>query len=169
MFGRTLLIAGGWIDFDFSKDFLEKETFDTVIGVDAGLDAAKQLGIVPDHAIGDFDSASLPEVSQARERSEKGRIGAFLKYPVKKDATDLHLALLFAIENKAEKIVVLGATGRRMDHFLANVDILLVALKAGVPAFLVDRYNKIYLMEKQHVFRKEFLSGTYISFLPYTE
>lgn len=55
---RCLIITGGKLDLAFARSFLEKETFDKIIAVDGGLKAVKELGLVPDYIVGDFDSVS---------------------------------------------------------------------------------------------------------------
>lgn len=168
IFGRTLLVAGGEVDIYFAKEYVEREHFDTVIGVDGGLDAIKKMGIKADFVMGDFDSVSPAIILEYAElRQHQGT--RFLQYPTKKDATDLHLALYMAASKKPSEIIIIGATGRRMDHFLANIHILSKVLQFGVPVSIIDQYNKIYLMDKQHEFRRNELYGSYISFLPYTE
>ena len=55
---RCLIMTGGKLDLAFARAFLEKETFDKIIAVDGGLKAVKELGLVPDYIVGDFDSVS---------------------------------------------------------------------------------------------------------------
>ena len=55
---RCLIMTGGKLDLAFARSFLEKETFDKIIAVDGGLKAVKELGLVPDYIVGDFDSVS---------------------------------------------------------------------------------------------------------------
>jgi thiamine pyrophosphokinase len=80
---------------------------------------AHALGIRPDAVIGDLDSLADGE----RERLEAG--GVYLsQHPRAKDETDLELALLYALEQGARKITVLGARGGRLDHELGNLFLL---------------------------------------------
>ncbi|MBR1743084.1 MAG: thiamine diphosphokinase [Lachnospiraceae bacterium] len=168
IFGRTLLVAGGEVDIYFAKEYVETEHFDTIIGVDAGLDAIKKMGIQADFVMGDFDSVSPAIILEYAElRQHQGT--RFLQYPTKKDATDLHLALYMAASKKPEEIVILGATGRRMDHFMANIHILSRVLQFGVPVSILDQYNRIYLLEGKREFKRKEMYGPYISFLPFFE
>ena len=45
-------------------------------------------------------------------------------FPSEKDETDLELAIDWAIDQKPRNIYIFGATGGRMDHFLANIQLL---------------------------------------------
>lgn len=168
IFGKVLIVAGGESEIFFEREILRKKHFDTIIGVDAGLDTIKRMGVQADFVMGDFDSISPSVILEYAElRQNQGT--RFLQYPSKKAATDLHLALYMAMKQKPEEIVILGATGRRLDHFLANIQILLGPLKAGVPTTIIDQYNKIYLMDQSREFKREELFGDYISFIPFTE
>ena len=45
----------------------------------------------------------------------------------------------------AGEILILGATGGRIDHLWANVQSLAIPFKAGINAVIMDRQNKIRL------------------------
>lgn len=170
MFGKTLIIAGGVVDLDFVKEYLKGESFDTVVCADSGLDSAYRLGLPVQYAMGDFDSVSK-EVLAYYQRTvfSDGVKTQFVKYPPEKDATDSHIVLDWVVNRLPAEILILGATGRRLDHFLANVNILMKPLSYGIPAYIVDKHNKIYLMDHSHVIRREEMFGKYISFIPFTE
>ncbi len=167
--GRTLIISGGVLDISFAKEYLESMEFDTVVCADSGLDSAYALGLPVHYAMGDFDSVS----QEARERYQCGKAvegvnTEFVEYPPEKDATDTHIVLDWVTERFPQEIIILGATGKRLDHFLANLNILLKPLSYGIPAYIVDRYNKIYLMDHSGVIQKKDLFGKYISLVPFT-
>ena len=87
-----------------------------VVAADSGLDHAERLGITPDVVVGDFDSVSADALTRFD--------GPVERHPVAKDATDLELALQRAVDERPERIVVLGGHGGRLDHFLANALVL---------------------------------------------
>lgn len=167
---KILIIAGGEIDIPFAEAYLKAHPFDRTICADAGLEAASALHLSVDYVLGDFDSVSGELLERYREKNISGsREIQFVQYPPEKDATDLHLALEWAVERQPEEIVILGATGGRLDHFLANVNILIKPMSLDIPAYLVDRYNKLYLLNHGRNIRREEMHGKYISFLPLTE
>ena len=170
MYNRVLVFSGGCLDTEFAKEYLANEKFDLVICADSGLDAAYQLGIEADYIIGDFDSVS----GNVFEKYKKGDVteskeARFIKFPPEKDSTDTDIALEYAMEQNPDEIVILGATGGRMDHLLANVNILMKPLKRGIKAYLIDKYNKIYLTDRGIIIKRKSLWGKYISFQPLTE
>lgn len=170
MLGRTLIISGGVIDIQFAKEYLEGNVFDTVVCADSGLDSACRLGLPVHYAMGDFDSVS-PEVKERyqAEGMTDGVHTEFVAYPPEKDATDTHIVLDWVTEQLPEEIVILGATGKRLDHFLANLNILLKPLSYGIPAYIIDRYNKLYMLDHSVVIQRKELFGKYISLLPFTK
>lgn len=168
-FGRVLVIAGGEADIDFLAGYLENQEISAVVCADAGLDTAAALGLQVDYAMGDFDSVSQKGLEYYKRKSSVGQGTEFISYPPEKDATDLHLALDWVVGRKPEEILIVGATGRRLDHFLASVNLLMVPLAQGIPAFIIDRHNRLYLLKDSHIFRRSEVFGKYISLLPLTE
>ena len=109
------------------------------------------------------------------------RIKSYLEDPAfridihkpEKDETDTELAFRDALENGCTSVDVLGALGGRIDHEISNIHLLVHEKKRGLSASYFDARNKIYVLdsaiEKEHVFKKDELYGTYVSFLPITE
>lgn len=163
MVNSVLIVTGGSIDTDFLKAYYNQNSFDYVIGVDKGIEALEILDIKPNLAVGDFDSAN----SSVRARYGSNPDAVILN-PMK-DYTDTQAALERAIELKPELITILGATGSRVDHMLGNIHILLLALRAGIKTYIIDKNNRISLIDRQCVVRRDSQYGRYVSLLPYTE
>lgn len=170
MLGRTLIIAGGERDIPFMEEYLKNQSFDTIACADSGLEAAWQLSLPVDYVMGDFDSVSGEVLERVKNQKTvvDGQV-KFIQHPPEKDATDLHLVLEWVVDHSPEEIVILGATGRRLDHFLANVNILMIPLSQEIPAYVVDKHNKLYLLNRSRKIFREEMYGKYISFLPLTE
>jgi thiamine pyrophosphokinase len=96
----------------------------TVIAADSGVEQVLALGRNVDLVIGDFDSADPAAVDAAAAGGAELR-----RYPRAKDQTDLELALGAARDGGATQVIVVGGSGGRVDHFLAN------ALLLASPAF----------------------------------
>ena len=110
--------AGECEKLDFSKG-----DNDFVIAADGGLRYLEAAGIAPDLLLGDFDSLGYhPE-------------GA-LTYPKEKDETDTFLALRYAVANGYRHVRVYGGLGGRLDHTLANVQMLVWSARRGLDVCL---------------------------------
>lgn len=168
MAGRVLILGGGTIDYGFAAGYLKDQEFDITACADSGLDAAKRLGIHIDFLLGDFDSVDKETLDGFMEETSGGST-KFARYPAEKDYTDMHLVLEWAVGKKPSEIVILGATGGRLDHLVANINILLLPLKNNIPAYIVDKNNKLCLVNGRYSIARNNAFGKYISVYPLTE
>lgn len=139
---KVLIVSGGRAP---SENLLLEyvKYVDVIIGADRGCETLLKYNVIPTYILGDFDSASKETI----EKLEEMDICKF-KYKKEKDCTDTELAFNLALEKGATEIVMLGVTGTRYDHSLANIGLLLKALELNVLAKIVDDNNKIYLINK---------------------
>ncbi len=150
---RAVIIAGGEIfDPSFYKEYFRED--DIVICADSGYQNAYKLGLVPDVVIGDFDS--FPE--------EQVTAGKKIVLPVEKDRTDSHECVYYAIEHGFCEILLLGAIGTRLDHTIANLHLLKIALDAGVDMKIANEQNEVFLIREKTEFSKK--TGWHVSLLP---
>jgi thiamine pyrophosphokinase len=169
MLGKTVLVSGGKTDLFFAKKYFAGHSFDTVVCADSGLETAHALHLPVQYFMGDFDSVDGSLLEAYRQGNvESGREAKWVQYPKEKDFVDTQLVLEWILEQGAEEIVILGGTGGRLDHFLANVHLLMLPLAKNIPACLVDERNRIRLTQDRMVLPRESLYGKYISFLPLT-
>lgn len=163
--GSMLLVSGGMADRAFVTDFMTNRRYDLILAVDGGLRLCHDAGILPTHLVGDFDTveaplleqyASLPGICVIRHKQEK-------------DATDTELAMELAIELHAAQIHILGGTGSRIDHSLANIYTLLHAHRKQIPCAMYDACNKLSLLEGERIISRDEQYGDYVSLLPVTE
>ena len=148
----------------FTHSYIKEHTFDKIIAADKGVQYAIQLGVKPDFILGDFDSLG----EKWKKKMEQWQV-PILTFPPEKDYTDTHLAIEYAIEQGAEEITLLGATGTRLDHTWANIGLLQLAMKKGVHAHIVDKHNRITMICEKTVIKREDAFGDFISLIPYTE
>lgn len=137
---RVAVIAGGDLA-DTELDFIHPET-DFIITADAGSMRLEEAGIVPDLAVGDFDTAGTSYMEKLRKKGVQ-----VLLLPEEKAVTDMHFALSCAVKQKPKEILILGALGgARLDHTLANVGLLEWLVEQGIQAVIVHRTNRLRLM-----------------------
>lgn len=164
----AVIISGGSIDTAFVLKRLNEHKGAVLIGVDRGTEFLYKNSIMPDHIVGDFDSAD-PGMIEYYKAHTNVKIREF--NPVK-DATDTEIAVRLALSLACEEILLLGATGTRLDHVLGNIQTLSVADRAGVSIRMEDPYNRISLIggkaaEKR--LRRQDCYGKYFSVFPLGE
>lgn len=161
---QIIIVAGGvFEEADLLSELIKKNN-SYIIGVDKGLEYLDRLGIVPDLAVGDFDSAN----TDTKEKY-KSLNNTILLNPIK-DATDTQVAVTEAIKLEPESIIIFGATGGRADHFLGNLGLLKICLDNGIDdTFIIDKNNRIRIINKNTVLQKKDLYGDFISLIPFTD
>lgn len=159
---KFVIISGGHIDDAFALDWLERNQYDCMIAADSGMNFLHRNGIVPDIIAGDFDSAKEEDVAYYQGLND---VQVIKLNPVKDD-TDTEFVIREAIRRGATEITVLGATGTRLDHVLANVNLLGIGLEEGINIQLVDKHNRIRMISDTIEITREEQFGDYVSVLP---
>lgn len=153
---RAILIAGGSL-----KRLPTIEAEDLVIAIDSGLDHSLAGNIIPKLAIGDFDSASPRALAWAKDQGVE-----LVPYPPAKDQTDTQLAVEHALALGAERIYLYGGLGTRIDHSLANMQLLFLIASKGAWAVVTDGVQRVYLLQEHLELQPE--AGFSFSILPLT-
>ncbi len=91
---------------------------DLFLAADGAALTAARLGVCPDIVSGDFDSLDLDAARASLPDAE------FIPTP-DQNRTDLEKAFGIALMRGADSVTVAGAAGRRLDHTLGNVSLLL--------------------------------------------
>lgn len=166
----VVIISGGTLEEKYASALLKGRQKIQVIAVDGGLMYCKEQGITPDYIVGDFDTVDKEVLSEFRRNSAI----KIREYNPCKDVTDTQAAVSLAIEllgqsgEKKEEtnIYLLGATGSRMDHTLANTGCLLEVLQAGYFMKIIDNNNCIYAYTENFVLEREkLLYENYLSLI----
>ncbi len=135
MNGRCIIFAAGAMEITpllpqtFSPD-------DYIIAADAGVHNAAALAVTPHLVMGDMDSLEKSEVPA----------GAIL-FPVRKDDTDLMLAVKKGIELGCRSFLIYGALGGRLDHTYAAFQTLSYLLEHGAAGILVDGRQWVTMLQ----------------------
>ncbi|RHW36454.1 thiamine diphosphokinase [Neobacillus notoginsengisoli] len=137
---------------------------DKWIGVDRGTAVLLERGINPYAAFGDFDSVTEEELAFI-----KTSIHNLRKVKPEKDETDMELALEWAVQQNPRMIRLFGATGGRIDHFLANLQLMQrYNEKQYAPELkMIDIRNTVYI-KSAGTYQVKKDENKYISFLPGT-
>jgi len=115
---RAVIFANGELrDPDRARALLRAD--DTILCADGGTHHARALGLQPHTVIGDLDSLSKDEIDELT----RGEVQINL-FPADKNETDLELALQFAVDSGFKAILIVGATGGRLDQTLSNLALI---------------------------------------------
>ncbi len=114
---KTIILANGPQISSTWPEWVNKE--DTLVCVDGGTLQAIQQGLIPDVVLGDMDSLSSDMLQRMKDQGVR-----LVRYPVRKNQTDLELALFWARDQNAREVWVVNALGGRLDQHLVNVFLL---------------------------------------------
>ena len=158
---NTVLICGGEINDEFSLVCLKQIKPDCIIGVDKGLEFCYRNHVIPDWILGDFDSISKEVIDWYREQQEI----PIRQYKPEKDDTDTRLGMELALKLGSDKIFLLGATGGRLDHYMGNLQSLLITARKEKEGWILDEQNAITVRRAGKIcIHKEEQFGKYVSF-----
>ncbi|MGQ9631581.1 MAG: thiamine diphosphokinase [bacterium] len=159
--GRIAIVSNGEMaDPDFYIS--QMRGADLIICADGGANKLFEWGVKPDIIVGDCDSIS-PEVKKHYE-SQNVR---FEVHPSHKDQTDTELAIDIAVSLKPAEVVLLGMFGGRIDHTLANIQLLERFHGSGIDASIADENQRIFIVEGEAILHGE--EGEMFSLLAVSE
>ncbi len=152
---RCVIVGGAPIEnYNRIKGYLRDDDF--IIYCDCGLKHKERLEAKPDLIVGDFDSyekSKLGGISINMENAtatDEDSSEVIELCPVKDD-TDTSHAVTVALERGFEDFLLVGMTGRRMDHTLGNVYILHRLDELNKKALMVDDYSEMSIVNRETV------------------
>lgn len=130
---RCIIFAGGKAEQRLPEGVDPKGAF--IIAADKGYESCRRLGLAPDLAIGDFDSLGyVPSDCEV------------IRFPAKKDYTDLMTAAMEALKRGCNDITILSAMGGRADHMYGNIQTLCYIVKKGGSARMLSCCEEIAIL-----------------------
>ncbi len=100
---------------------------DLIIAADGGYRYLRDMGVEPDVLLGDFDSLEI--VPEHRH---------LIRHSPIKDDTDMALAVAYAKEEGYRDFFLYGGLGgKRLDHTIANLQLLTGMAREGLDAYLI--------------------------------
>lgn len=162
MLNRVIIIANGEIeDLRFYRSVITEEDF--VICADGGSYLAYLLGVKPDMIIGDTDSIDK-ELVEKFQKSNSDIIIA--KFPKNKDKSDLELALERAVILKPNEIIILAGLGKRIDHELTNILLMLGQKEYAHKIKFLGQNTELFALKKETVIKNK--KGMLLTLIPLT-
>lgn len=123
------------------------------IAADGGANRALEMDLQPDIITGDFDSYIVT-----------GNEKATVIINPDQETNDLEKALSIAHEYNSANVIVFGATGKRVDHTLKNLSVLLQFTDKFNQICFKDKFSTIKLISSP--FKEEFPLHSSISLIP---
>lgn len=133
-----------------------------MVAVDGGLRHVLELQLQPDWLIGDLDSAAPDQLEKLDLQHTR-----MLEFPADKDSTDLELTLRHLVDLSVKRITMVGLTGGRLDHMLANI-FLLASFDWPFSIDFHSDSGRGFLLTPKHAFKKSLPNDTVLSLLPLT-
>lgn len=140
---RCIILANGQSPNKSVFDFLFSKGYNTLICADGGANSAFRLGLTPQYVIGDLDSIDK-EVLKNFSHSLNTEV---VKYKRQND-TDVEKALKHAIKKKFTSVVLLGATGDRLDHSFCNLGIAL-KFDGKIKVTIIHQKSVLFVYENE--------------------
>lgn len=155
---KALIVAGGTPP---SRELLDRHLKDSdiILAADAGFRPLDECGVAPSILIGDMDSLGEDAASRADALGVK-----IMRVPSHKNSTDAELAVGEAVRLGADEIVLLGATGGRIDHLLGNLMLVHLGWHMGASTTMEDETQTISLIEEEGTIHGH--RGQTVSILP---
>lgn len=127
-----------------------------VVAADGGANIARTLGLRPDVIVGDLDSIT------AETRTVLA--GVEVVHVQRQDNTDLEKALDLLVERGIRRVLMLAATGKRLDHTLGNLSVLWRYMSRLSIILLADEWLGMPVSRKVRAVAPV---GTTVSLLPF--
>ena len=115
---KAIILANGDSPKKSEILYFQKKGYLKIICADGGANSAQKLGIIPDVIIGDLDSITRQNLKLFSGKTE------VINYTRQND-TDVEKALKYLISEKYKEVILLGATGDRLDHTICNLGIII--------------------------------------------
>jgi len=115
---KCIILANGEPPKKSVINFLDSKGYSTLICADGGSNSALKYDLIPDVIIGDLDSIMPETYDFYYDKCKIIRMKS-------QDDTDVEKCLKYAIKQKFNEAILIGATGDRLDHSFCNLGIVL--------------------------------------------
>lgn len=155
----TILLDG---DLHVTPRLLAKIRKSNVVVADGAIRYVGPLGVTPELWVGDFDSADPTLMVKYRNIERRS-------FPVAKDKTDGELAIDFALERGANRIILCGALGgKRSDHTFFHFVHALAMKQNDIDVLLTSGNEEGYAILPGH-YSFDFPAGTIFSIIGFDD
>jgi thiamine pyrophosphokinase len=163
MIKKAIIVANGFPPKKMLIHSLRISDYNFIIAADGGANNLMKINLLPDLVIGDFDSV-FPETLKRMNKVNRIKLK-------RQNDTDVEKAIKYLIRKKYNKVVIIGGTGDRLDHSIANlsfvvkyfdkINLLLIHMNSVL--FPIAGYNEISVNRGETISLYSFNPGTKIS------
>ncbi|MDU1538808.1 MAG: thiamine diphosphokinase [Paeniclostridium sordellii] len=144
---KACILLNGEVDnLNYIKDIVDNNDYRYIICADGGAKHLYKLNIVPNYIIGDLDSLEESIINYYKNKGVD-----FKKFPKRKDETDAQLCIHLAKDLKVSEIHLLGALGGRIDHTIANINLMYYIKELGVNPIIKSKVEDIYMIDSEFI------------------
>lgn len=115
---KSIILANGKPPKKSIISFFQKNGYESIICADGGANSALRMNLIPNVILGDLDSISPQALKKFKNTSTIIQL-------IRQNDTDVEKCLKYAISKKIEEVLLMGATGNRLDHTICNLGIVL--------------------------------------------
>ena len=155
---HTLIFIGGDPPHPNVRQHLPADAF--VIAADSGYAHAIAMGFVPNELVGDMDSITAVDLTDARDSNI-----LISQFPTDKNLTDTEIAIASAIARHSTHITVVSGGGDRFDHVLGMAHSLASCALTVDTSLLIGTARVSYVSINKE-FKLEAQTGDIVSLIP---
>ena len=141
-----ILLNGEIKDYSIVSNFINNENYDCIICADGGADHVYKMNITPNYIIGDLDSIDNNIIDYYKKQNV-----LFEEFPSKKNETDSELCILLAKKLGAQNIDLFATLGGRIDHTLANINLLYYIKEEKMIPRIISEKEEIYIATNESI------------------
>jgi len=144
---KVAVMANGEWDAAWGRSELTENHIEMLICADGGGNKAIASGRIPDVLIGDLDSITKENLEKCIAAKTTVK-----QYPCEKNETDLELAVAYADTYldyqgcSQDEIVLYAAGGKRLDHLMGNISIMIAYAEKGRRLKMKDPRSDAWVM-----------------------
>ncbi len=138
---------------NFKSDYIGQHKKPLYIAADGGYFVYKMKGMIPDIWIGDFDSYHRGDNDVTKELVELSK---------EKDDTDMLAAIRIGFEKGCTEFHILGGTGKRVEHMLANLQCLQFIRNKNAHGYMYGD-NRVFTIIKNESYLLKKNENKYVS------
>ncbi|MCI0450669.1 MAG: thiamine diphosphokinase [Chlorobi bacterium] len=136
---KCLIVCNGELKKRLLNKFLDASLSLSIVACDGASNFLYRYKIIPHYITGDFDAIKSGVLRYYKTK------GVTIKKIRDQNTNDLEKALKLALSKKFSKILIIGATGKRLDHTINNLSVLKRYSKKADIKFYDNTFEMFFL------------------------